>query len=155
MAKLLRRRVKDGIRPRKRPDFTPQKYRSRILLVDRRLNKPADDAADGLYAGPDARRPGERISRHRGHLFTSLGRPHVPFDNNHAERQTRPAVILRKNTRGNRSAGGAQTQAILTSIFRTPKLRGHHPTQTIAAASREMLQTGKLPPLPAKAVADG
>jgi transposase len=154
-ARLLRRLVKDGIRLRKRPDFTPEKYRPRILLINRRLNRLADDAADGVYADPDARRLGERISRHRDHLFTFLDKPGVPFHNNHAERQVRPAVILRKNTQGNRSAGGAQTQAILMTVFRTLRLRGHDPTPTIAAALRQLLQTGKLPPLPAKAVADG
>ena len=41
------------------------------------------------------------------------------------------------------------------SIYRTLKLRGLDPTRTIAAALREMLQTGKLPPLPAKDAADG
>jgi transposase len=154
-AKLLRRLVKDGIRLRKRSDFMPGKYRSRISLINRRLNKLANDAADGVYADADARRLGERISRHRDHLFTFLDKPQVPFDNNHAERQIRPAVIQRKNILCNRSASGADTQAVLMSIFRTLKLRGHDPTRTIASALRELLQTGKLPPLPVKGAADG
>ncbi len=79
----------------------------------------------------------------------------MPFENNHAERQVRPAVIMRKNILCNRSAAGADTQAVLMSIFRTLRLRGHDPTQSIASALRELLQTGKLPPLPAMAVADG
>jgi len=154
-ARLLRRLVRDGIRLRKRLDFTPDKYRSRIRLINRRLNKLADDATNGLYADPDARRLGERVSRHRDHLFTFLDKPHVPFHNNHAERQVRPAVVMRKNVLCNRSAGGADTQAVLMSIFRTLRLRGHDPTKAIASALRELLQTGKLPPLPAKAAADG
>ena len=157
-SKLLRRLVRDGIRLRKRPDFTAEregKYRSRVLLINRRLNRLADDAVDGVYDDPDARRLGERISRHRDHLFTFPDKPHVPHDNNHAERQERPAVIMRKNIQGNRSAKGAETQAVLMSVFRTLKLRGHDPTQTIADALRQLLQTGKLPPLPARAVADG
>jgi len=154
-AKLLRRLVRDGIRLRKRPDFSREKYRSRILLVNRRLNKLADDAAGGVYADADARRLGERISRHRDHLFTFLDQPHVPFDNNHAERQIRPAVILRKNILCNRSPAGADTQAVLMSIFRTLKLRGLDATKTIASALRELLQTGTLPPLPVETVADG
>lgn len=153
-AKLLRRLVHDGIRLRKRPDFTPGKYQRRISLINRRLNQLADDAADG-YADADARRLGERISRHRDHLFTFLDRPHVPFENNHAERQVRPAVIMRKNILCNRSPGGADTQAVLMSVFRTLRLRGHNPTKTIAAALRELLQTGTLPPLPPRGAADG
>jgi hypothetical protein len=42
-----------------------------------------------------------------------------------------------------------------SSIFRTLKLRGHDPTTTVAAALRELIQTGTLPPLPGKAVAGG
>jgi len=154
-AKLLRRLVRDGIRLGKRHDFTPEKYRSRISLINRRLNRLANDATDGFYPDPDAKRLGERISRHRDHLFTFLDKPHVPFDNNHAERQIRPAVIQRKNILCNRSPGGADTQAVLMSVFRTLKLRGHDPTNTIATALRQLLQTGKLPPLPPRAAADG
>jgi hypothetical protein len=36
-AKKLRRLIHDGIRLRKRPDFTPERYRSRITLIDGRL----------------------------------------------------------------------------------------------------------------------
>ena len=154
-AKLLRRLVRDGIRLRKRPDFSPEKYAARILLINRRLNRLANDATDGRHPDADARRLGERISRYRDHLFTFLDKPAVPFDNNHAERQIRPAVIMRKNILGNRSADGAQTQAVLMSLYRTLRLRGHDPTKTIAAALREMLQTGKLPQLPTKVVAGG
>ena len=158
-AKLLRRLVKDGLRLRKRPDFTPGKYRSRIALIHRRLNQLANDATSDttrqMYDDADARRLGERLSRHRDHLFTFLDKPDVPADNNHAERQIRPAVIMRKNILCNRSAGGAQTQATLMSLYRTLKQRGHDPTQTIAAALRKMLQTGKLPPLPTRVVAEG
>jgi transposase len=154
-AKLLRRLIRDGIRLRKRPDFTPEKYRPRIALINRRLNKLADDAVDGVYPDGDAARLGERISRHRDHLFTFLDKPLVPFDNNHAERQIRPAVIQRKNILCNRSPAGADTQAVLMSIFRTLRLRGHDPTRTIASALRELLQSGKLPPLPPRAAADG
>ena len=108
-----------------------------------------------MYDDADARRLGERISRYRDHLFTFLDKPQVPPDNNHAERQVRPAVIMRKNILCNRSVGGARTQAILMSVYRTLKLRGHDPTKTIAGALRVMLQTGKLPPLPMRVVAEG
>ncbi len=150
-AKLLRRLVRDGIRLRKRHDFSPERYRSRIQLIHRRLCKLAD--AD--YFDADARRLGERLSIHRDHLFTFLDRVEVPYDNNHAERQIRPAVILRKNQLCNRSTAGARTQSVLMSIYRTLRLRGHDPTTTIAAALRQTLQYGKLPALPVKTVADG
>ncbi len=101
------------------------------------------------------RRLGERLSRHRDHLFTFLDKVEVPFDNNHAERQIRPAVIIRKNSLCNRSVDGARTQAVLMSVYRTLRLRGHDATKTIADALRTMLQTGTLPPLPVESVAEG
>lgn len=150
-AKLLRRLLRDGIRLRKRPDFTPARYERRIKLIHRRLCA----LADAEYADADARRLGERLSRHRDQIFTFLDKPEVPADNNHAERQIRPAVIIRKNSLCNRSEAGARTQAVLMSVYRTLRLRGRDPTRTIADALREMLQTGTLPPLPVEAVADG
>lgn len=150
-AKQLRRLVRDGIRLRKRHDFDPDQYRSRILLIHRRLC----GLADASYHDADAQRLGQRLSRHRDFLFTFLDKPEVPFDNNHAERQIRPAVIIRKNSLCNRSDDGARTQAVLMSVYRTLHLRGHDPTQTIASAMQQMLRTGTLPPLPVETVADG
>jgi len=149
--KQLKRLIRDGIRLRKRPDFTKERYASRIRLIHRRLCALADAA----YHDADAARLGQRISKYRDQLFTFLDTPGVPPDNNHGERQIRPAVIIRKNSLCNRSEQGAATQGVLMSIYRTLKLRGHDPTQTIAGALRELLQTGKLPPLPAKVVAGG
>lgn len=150
-SKQLKRLLRDGIRLRKRPDFTPDKYRPRIKLIHRRLC----NLADAAYQDPDAARLSERISRYRDHLFTFLDTPGVPSDNNHAERQVRPAVIIRKNSLCNRSDQGARTQAVLMSVYRTLKLRGIDPTKAIAQALRTLLQTGTLPPLPVETVADG
>ena len=71
-------------------------------------------------------------------------------DNNHAERQIRPAVVLRKNSYGNRSQEGADVQAIIMSVMRTIKLRGHHPVDAVQAMVEGRLQSGRaasLPPL--------
>ncbi len=150
-AKTLRRLIHDGIRLRKRPDFSPRKYQSRILRLGRRLDAfIATESND-----PDARRLLKRLRRTGDHLFTFLDYPQIPFENNFAERQIRPAVILRKNSQSNRSDRGARTQAVLMSVYRTLRLRGHDPLQTIAHALRTYLQTGQLPPLPPAIVADG
>ena len=150
-AKKLRRLIRDGIRLRKRPDFTPQKYASRILRIDQRLM----ELARGSYADADTARLAKRLLRHCDELFTFLDYPEVPFDNNLAERMLRPAVILRKNSQSNRSEKGAATQAILMSVYRTLKLRGHNPIETIVDALRTYLTTGTLPPLPAPIAANG
>ncbi len=150
-AKKLRRLIGDGIRLRKREDYTPQRYASRIHRIDRRLMA----MARAEYADADASRLGKRLLRHADQLFTFLDYPDVPFENNFAERMIRPAVILRKTSQSNRSEKGAAAQAVLMSIYRTLKLRGHNPIATIANALRTYVQTGTLPSLPEAIVADG
>lgn len=150
-SKKLKRLIRDGLRLRKRSDFSQQRYGRRISLINRRPRA----LADAEYADADARRLGRRISRYRDSLFTFLDTPGVSPDNNHAERMIRPAVIMRKNILCNRSDEGAQTQGVLMSVFRTLKLRGHNPSTTIVSALRELLITGQLPPLPEPVAADG
>lgn len=150
-AKTLRRLVRDGIRLRKRADFSPEKYRGRITRIGQRLDALiAADCADA-----DARRLRKRLRRTGDHIFTFLDYPEIPFENNLAERMIRPAVILRKNSQSNRSESGAATQAILMSVYRTLKLRGHDPLQTFETALRIYVQSGQLPPLPDTIAADG
>ena len=144
-AKRLRRLLRDGIRLRKRPDFAPNMHRSRVHRLHMRLTALADaDPVDG-----DVRRLTKRLCKHVDHIFTFLDYADVAFENNFAERQIRPAVILRKNGQSNRSDRGAATQAVLMSVYRTLRLRGLNPTKTIANALKAYLTTGQLPPLPA------
>jgi len=90
----------------------------------------------------------KRLRRHRNDLLTFLDHPAVPYDNNHGERAIRPAVIIRKNSYCNRSQRGADTQAVLMSIYRTLKQRGHDPLETISNALTTYLTTKQLPRLP-------
>ena len=143
-AKKLRRLLRDGIRLRKRPDFTPDAYRARSHRLDCRLI----ELAEGTYDDGDAQRLANRLSKYRDSIFTFLDYQEVPFENNHAERQIRPAVVLRKNSQSNRSARGAATQSVLMSVYRTLKLRGHDPLAVMVAALRDYMRTGELPALP-------
>lgn len=149
--KTLRRLLRDGIRLRRRADFTPPRYASRIRLIDGRLTQ----LASATHLDPDSMRLGKRLHRHQNELFTFLDRPEASWENNRAEREIRPAVILRKNSQCNRSQRGAATQAVLMSIYRTLKLRGHDPRQTIADALTTYAANGQLPPLPSPATANG
>ena len=149
--KTLRRLLRDGIRLRRRADFAPPRYASRIRLIDGRLTQLASAA----HLDPDAVRLAKRLHRHQNEMFTFLDRPEASWENNFAEREIRPAVILRKNSQCNRSQQGAATQAVLMSVYRTLKLRGHDPRQTIADALTTYAATGTLPPLPPPAVTDG
>jgi transposase len=151
-AKKLRRLVGDAIRLwRARPEMPEGTYASRRARLTTRLEE--------LLATPwkdrHAKRLIKRLRRHRNDLLTFLDQPDVPFDNNAAERGVRPAVIIRKNSYGNRSERGADCQSVLMSIFRTLKQRGHDPVKTITDALASYLTTGRLPPLPEPQTASG
>jgi transposase len=60
-----------------------------------------------------------RMEKQKDHLFTFLDHPAVDATNNLAERQLRPAVIARKVSCGNKTAQGAHTWEILTSLAAT------------------------------------
>lgn len=143
--KKLKRLLHDALRLGKREDISPEEYASRRARLDCRLDEMIqDDPQDA-----DGRRLVKRLAKYRGDLLTFLDHDGVPSDNNTAEREIRPAVIIRKNSLCNRSEDGADMQAVLMSVFRTLKGRGHDPIRTIVVALREYLRTGKLPPLPA------
>ncbi|MDR3198914.1 MAG: hypothetical protein LBU34_13700 [Planctomycetaceae bacterium] len=59
------------------------------------------------------------------------------------ERQIRGAVVMRKNSYYNRSEQGAQTQAILMSIFKTLQQRKYKVTEEMANALQQLLKTKK------------
>jgi transposase len=150
-AKKLRRLLGDAIRLwRRREELSPETYASRRDRIHRRLA----ELIDTPWKDANAKRLIKRFRRHQDELFTFLDQEGVPFDNNHAERTIRPAVIIRKNSHGNRSQQGADCQAVLMSVFRTLKQRGHDPIRTVTAALAEYLTTGQLPPLPI-ATSDG
>jgi transposase len=100
------------------------------------------------YRNADAERLSKRLSKYCDELFTFLIHPHVAADNNHAERQIRFAVIMRKNYFGNRSMRGADTQAILMSIFRTCHLRNIDPISTLADSVAAAIRSGSPLPIP-------
>ena len=143
-AKKLRRLLGDAMRLKRYVDLPAESFASRRSRLHGRL--------DELIAAPwndkQARRLIKRLRRHRDHLLTFLDHADVPYDNNAGERAIRPAVIIRKNSYCNRSQRGADTQAVLMSIYRTLKQRGHDPLRTITEALAVHLTTGQLPRLP-------
>ncbi len=151
-AKKLRRLLGDAIRLwRRKDELPPQTYASRRKRLLRRL----DALVETPWEDSQARRLIKRLRRHRNDLFTFLDQPGVPFDNNLADRAIRPAVIIRKNSYGNRGDQGADVQAMLMTIFFTLKKRGRNPINTIYDALTSYLETGQLPPMPATTAADG
>lgn len=151
-AQTLKRLIRDGLRlQRRRRELPAEKFAALRERLHARLGKLLERPWEQKHA----RRLVKRLRRHRAEVFTFLDRDGVPADNNHAEREVRPAVIARKNSYGNGSDAGALTQAVLMSVFRTLKLRGHHPVAAVVAALRSFLLTGQLPPLPSKITAVG
>ena len=139
-AKPMRRLIHDAMRLSKRDDLSADEYASRRSRLDERLQTMIDTPWDDSQA----KRLIKRLRRHQRHLFTFLDQPDVPFDNNHGERSIRPAVIIRKNSYCNRSPNGARAQAVLMSIYRTLKQRGHDPITTVTNALTTVLDNRKI-----------
>jgi len=151
-SKQLKRLIRDSLRlSKRRKELSAAVFTSRRNRLERRLR----DLLAQPWENRHARRLVKRLRRHASELFTFLDHPEVPSDNNHGERQIRPAVIARKNSYANGIEDGAETQAVLMSVFRTLKQRGRNPVSAVLEAVRSYLQTGQLPPLPAKATEIG
>jgi transposase len=150
-AKKLRRLLRDAMRLSKHSERSAADYASKRARIGVRLQA----LLDRPWKDKNARRLVKRLRRHQHELFTFLDHAEVPYDNNTGERAIRPAVIIRKNSYANRSEAGADMQAVLMSVFRTLKQRGHNPLQVIVQSLRTYLQTGQLPPLPTKIAANG
>jgi DNA-directed RNA polymerase subunit N (RpoN/RPB10) len=148
--KKLMRIFADAMRLKK-SDAADDAWESRYARVLDRLNilcgKTSRDA--------DVNRLSARVRKYSDGMFTFLIEENVDHTNNHAEREIRPAVIMRKVIQQNRSDRGAHTQEVLMSVFRTLKLRGHDPMKTVVSALSDYLITGTLPPLPVVKLSDG
>lgn len=77
------------------------------------------------FKAKDAQRIQTRI-RNQNKLLTALINKDVPLTNNVAERQIRPAVIIRKISGGSRSNQGAQTFSINFSVIQSIRMK-HQP----------------------------
>jgi transposase len=151
-AKRLRRLYGDAIRlTAARGEWSADAYGLRHAKLQARML----DLAQAEWANPHARRLAKRLLKYGEYLLTFVEFAGVPADNNQAEREVRPAVLMRKASYGNQSERGADTRAVLMTVYRTLKRRGHDPLQVIAAALRTYAATGQLPPLPDKIGSEG
>ena len=150
--KRLRRLYGDAIRLAAARATMPAEAYDRKLV---RLQGRMVDLAIADWINPHARRLAKRLDKYGEYLLTFVEFEEVPADNNHAERELRPAVLMRKASYGNQSRPGAATRAVLMTIFRTLKRRGHDPLPLITEALRSYTANGKLPPLPDKIGSEG
>ena len=75
------------------------------------------------FKAKDAQRIQTRIKNQNQNLLTALIYQDVSLTNNAAERQIRPAVIIRKISGGSRSNQGAETFAINFSVIQSIRMR--------------------------------
>jgi transposase len=141
-SKKTKRLFLDALRLRKRDDFSPETYMTRI----QRLNERLIDLMLIESSNADVQRLAKRLRKYWDDLLTFLDHPSVPATNNHAEREIRPAVIMRKVVQGNRSDKGARTQTVLMTIFRTLKRIGHNSIDTLCSSLQNSILTGDLSP---------
>ena len=125
----LKRIFQDAVRVRDHLDtLDPPTIARRRGLLEQRLDRLLAEPSDHR----DVRRLLKRLRRHRQELFTFLDyAPLVSPYNNHAEQQMRGPVISRRISQGNRSQAGAQTQAILMSLFRSMELQALNPIEAL------------------------
>ena len=108
--------------------------------IDRRLKRLESETQNWAFKKhrhAELKRVAKRMVKFRDQLYTFVKSPGVDATNNLAEREQRPAVLLRKISYGNRSSDGAKHQAILMSSIRTIEKQGQNFVDT---ATRHLTQ---------------
>ena len=117
-ARTLRRILEDShidaTPGRKKALAAKKKLDRRILALLNRLEGETDKHCKKIF---------KRLRREKDRLFTFLEVDEVEWHNNSAERGIRPCVILRNNSYGSRSEGGASAIAVLMSVKQTCKAK--------------------------------
>lgn len=151
-AKRLRRIYGDAIRlEAKRSLLAADDFAMKLCRLHGRVVEMACHA----WTNPHASRLAKRLHKYGPELLTFVEFDGVPSSNNHAEREVRPAVLMRKASFGNQSDAGAKTRALLMSVMRTLKVRGLDPLPTLVEALRTYAATDILPPIPNKVSSEG
>lgn len=136
--KKLSRFLKDAIKLHKNiKELCEDEFAQKKQKLHQRLK----DIYSQTYTDREAKRLAKRLEKYKDEILTFLDYPEVSPDNNHAERQLRPAVISRKNSYCNRSENGAIAQAIFMSIFRTLYLRNQDPVVSMMNIVESYLKT--------------
>lgn len=146
--KKLVRWMRDALRLEEREGISQEKEEA----LKKRLYLRLGEFIATQFQDKDCRRIRKRLKSFENCLLTFLDYEEVPADNNKAEREIRPAVIIRKNSCHNKSEKGALTQAVLMTVYRTLKIRGHNPISTIVHALSHFIEKGVLPQLPEPAL---
>jgi transposase len=110
----------------------------------------------GRYSDPDNARLARLLRKHRDAVLRFLDHDEVDGTNLLAEREVRPAVVVRKLSAGNRTDAGAETHAVLMSVLRTLVRQGRDVLGAVTALLRggpgrvlAFDHTGSIAPAPA------
>ena len=93
--------------------------------------RPPDLGRKGRVKQQEATNLLLRLRDYKTQVWRFLTDWRVPFDNNLAERQVRPAKVKLKVTGGFRALGGSTAFCILRSVWETNKLNGINPFDTL------------------------
>jgi len=96
-----------------------------------RLEAALDRLLARNLTDPDNARFAKTLRKQRPRLLTFLYHDAVPPTNNAAERELRPAVVVRKTGGCNRTDAGAEAHAILASVLRTCQKQGFDPVEVL------------------------
>jgi len=142
-SKKLGRILKDAIRLSKKdlPDPKSQSLRSRL---DQRL----DYLIEMPWRDGDVKRLVKRLRRFRQTIFTFLDIPWCLRITIMPNGRFAPQSSCGRPPKAIGAANGANAQAILMSVYRTLKLRGLDPLDTIVSALKIYVITGSFPSLP-------
>ncbi|MBS0351969.1 MAG: transposase [Proteobacteria bacterium] len=95
---------------------------------------------------PSAKKILKSLSNHWQGLMILVDHPHIPMDNNAAERGLRGSVLGRKNYYGSGSVWSAELAAVMFTILKTLKLWDINPHTWILAYLQECAMRGGSPP---------
>lgn len=106
-----------------KPTLDPEIFTQRAAALEARLDALIDEKR--RMTDPDNIRFAKRLRKHRPHLFRFLYLKDLDATNNLAERRLRPAIVTRKTSGCNRTDGGADAHAILSSVLVTCRQQKH------------------------------
>jgi hypothetical protein len=136
----FRRIIRDGERLQQNRDQLGELVFQRCL---KRLKQRLSDLVQWPNPEPVLEEIIKKVKRQQPRILTFVEHPDVPFHNNYAEYLIRIGVLKRKISGGSVSAEGAESYAILLSIYVTCKLRGISFPKYLKASLTHYIKTGK------------
>ena len=128
---------------KRRNELTAEAFEVECQKVDNRL----DDLVFSRPEHSECERICNRLAKHRCDLFVFLQEPHVPSDNNAAERDIRSVAAARSDGGVNRTPRGAKVFANIKSVIRTCQKQGLS-FFDYGRSVLQAVQAAKPPPLP-------